>query len=152
MRKNSFLLALAVTIGCLVQIVATPVSVNAVSANQKCNAYILTFPAWYNNLSSGTPGNCKLMSPADFSTDTEEGLKTYVGIIGLNTLNILIQLVAYVCTGFIIFGGYRYMTSAGDSSGIAAGKKTVLNAVVGLVLALVAVIVIQYLARNIGAN
>ena len=127
---------------------------SAADANpDECNAHILTFPAWYNNISTATDDGCELMSPADFASgDTQEGLKVFAGIIALNILEIMIQLVAYICSGFIIYGGFRYMTSAGDSGGVASGKKTVLNAIIGLVLSIAAVIVISFISGRIGAQ
>ena len=114
-----------------------------------CSAGFLTFPAWYRGL---LRSDCELKSPGDFAgADTSVQLTKYFGVIGLNVLEIMIQLVAYISAGFIIYGGYRYMVSAGDSSGVTAGKATITNAVIGLVLSLGAVMVISYVAGKIGA-
>jgi hypothetical protein len=44
----------------------------------------------------------------------------------------------------IIYGGIRYTTSAGDSSHVKAAKDTILYAVVGLVVAILAYAIVNF--------
>ena len=46
-----------------------------------------------------------------------------------------------VATGFIIWGGYKYITSEGDPSKVMAGKKIITAAVIGLVLTISASVI-----------
>lgn len=45
---------------------------------------------------------------------------------------------------FIIYGGFKYMTSTGDSSKVGAAKSTILFAIIGLVIAVVAQPLVKY--------
>jgi hypothetical protein len=53
-------------------------------------------------------------------------------------LNIAFTLIAGVTIVFIIFGGYRYMVAGANSEQATKGKQTVLWAVVGLALVIMA--------------
>src|SRR5687768_9395545 len=92
-----------------------------------CSERLLTFPAWYRNLLNS---DCDIKSP----TDAKGGLTGFVWTIILNVTEMLIQLVAYISVGFIIAGGFKYMTSAGSSDGMVKARKTVTNAIVGLLI------------------
>lgn len=116
---------------------------SAVSAASDCNTRFLTFPTWYRGLTGPAP-DCSFKAKSG-----NEGISKTIWTIALNVLEILIQLVAYLAAGFIIWGGFIYLTSQGSSDGIARGRKMILNAVIGLVLALGAVFVISYVAGTI---
>jgi len=61
-----------------------------------------------------------------------------------NVINILLTVVGIVAVIMIIVGGIKYITSAGDSSGVSSAKNTILYAVVGLVVALMAFAIVNY--------
>src|SRR5690554_1131160 len=48
-------------------------------------------------------------------------------------VNTLLYIIGAVSVVMIIYGGFRYVTSAGDSSGVTAAKNTILYAVIGLI-------------------
>lgn len=54
-------------------------------------------------------------------------------------LNIAFTLIASIAIIFVILGGYRYITSSGNSEAAEKGKKTVLYALAGLVVVILAV-------------
>jgi hypothetical protein len=49
----------------------------------------------------------------------------------------------------IIIGGIRYVTSGGDQAGITAAKNTILYAVIGLVVAMLAYSIVHFVISNI---
>ncbi len=51
----------------------------------------------------------------------------------VNTLTVLVSLVASL---FLILGGYTYIISAGKPDALESAKKTIRNALIGLVLVL----------------
>lgn len=59
-------------------------------------------------------------------------LAQYIGIV----YNFLIGIAGLVASVMLVVGGFQYLTSAGDSGKTGAAKKRMLNALVGLVLAL----------------
>jgi len=114
--------------------VATP---SAFAAGSGCNSGFLTFPAWYNGL---TNSDCTIKSP-----DAVGGISTFIWIIVLNVVDIILQLIGYVAALMIIYGGFRYLTSTGTPSGVEQAKKTLTNAIIGLVLAIASIAIVNLL-------
>ena len=59
--------------------------------------------------------------------------------------NILLFVLGAIAVIMIIIGGIRYATSNGDSSQTKAAKDTILYAVIGLVVAIVAYAIVQFI-------
>jgi magnesium-transporting ATPase (P-type) len=59
-------------------------------------------------------------------------------------INILSSLVAVVAVIMIIVGGFRYVTSGGESSKVESAKSTIFNAIVGLVIAVFAQVIVRF--------
>lgn len=134
--KNWFLaIALAITAG------GGLLATVPVAAHASCEKPILTFPVWYHGLVNG---DCSMKSPADVG-----GLSVYIWTIVLNIIDILLQLVGYLSIFFIIYGGFQYLTSAGAADGTVKGRKTIANAVIGLILSIVSVAIVTFVAGAI---
>ncbi|HTE22565.1 MAG TPA: hypothetical protein VK674_06000 [Candidatus Limnocylindria bacterium] len=72
---------------------------------------------------------------------TETGASTTVNsIVGLG-VNILSVIVGIVSVVMIIIGGFKYVTSGGESASIQSAKNTILYAIVGLVIVAMAQII-----------
>jgi len=63
-------------------------------------------------------------------------------------LNWFIGAAALVCVVMIIVGGYSYMTAGGDESKVKDASKTLTNAIIGLVICFIAVILVNYVLEN----
>ena len=61
--------------------------------------------------------------------------------------NILLFLIGVIAVIAIIIGGIRYTTSNGDASQTKAAKDTILYAVVGLVVAIMAYAIVSWVVR-----
>jgi hypothetical protein len=116
--------------------VATPQSAFAA-----CNDTLLTFPAWFKGL---TDGSCNIKSPTDAG-----GLSTFIWTIVLNIIEMCLQLVGYISAGFIIRGGFKYMTSVGEPGEVAKAKKIITDAIIGLVLSIFSVAIVNLVAGAI---
>jgi hypothetical protein len=127
------------TVGGALTTTAVPSTALAASG---CDGRLLTLPAWYNGLASGP--NCELGKPSDFG-----GIGNYIWLIALNVVEIILQLVGYIAVGFIIFGGYKYMISAGSADGMVKARKTITNAVVGLLLSIFSVAIVNLISGAI---
>jgi len=66
----------------------------------------------------------------------EEGIKTIV--------NVLLFVLGAIAVIMIIIGGIRYSTSNGDSSQITGAKNTILYAVIGLIVAILAYAIVNF--------
>jgi uncharacterized membrane protein len=82
--------------------------------------------------------------------------KTANGSVDLNTIikvviQILSTIIGVVSVIMIMVGGFRYITSNGDSSNVKSAKDTITYAVVGLVIVAFAQIIVKYvLAKATG--
>lgn len=103
-----------------------------------CSESLLTFPAWYKGL---LDGGCNIKSPKDAG-----GLSTFIWTIVLNIIEIMLQAVGYIAAGFIIRGGFKYMTSVGDPGETAKAKKMVMDAVIGLVISMLSVAIVNLIS------
>jgi hypothetical protein len=109
-----------------------------------CSDHLLTFPAWYRGIQKPDP-DCSIVSP----TGSKAGLTGFIWTIVLNVIESALQLVGYIAVGFIIVGGFKYMTSAGSPDGMVRARKTIMNAVIGLVISIFSVAIINLVSGAI---
>lgn len=107
--------------------------------------YFLTFPAWYQGV---VDANCEVISPSAHPG----GFSGFIWTIVLNIVEMILNLVGYAAVAYLIWGGYRYMISAGSSDGMAAAKKTITNAVIGLVISVAAVAIVRAVSSGLGVG
>lgn len=108
----------------------------------------LALPPWYDGLTEARDGDCEIMSPND---EKVGGISNFIWIIVLNVVEMILRASAYASVAFIIYGGYKYMISAGSPDGMVGARKTILNAVIGLVISLAAVAIVNTVSGSIGA-
>ena len=129
----------------------TPQASSTPQPRPQCSATqnaVSFFPAWYDN---GLCIDGKIVPPNHFDKkDTAASLSKWIGIIALNLVTMLLYAVGYVSLGFIIFGGFKYMTSGDNSSGMSAAKTTITNAVIGLILSIMSVALVKFIAMAVG--
>ena len=65
-----------------------------------------------------------------------------------NVINVLLFIIGAVSVIMIILGGIRYVLSNGDSSQITAAKNTILYAVIGLIVALLAYAIVNFVVTQ----
>ena len=92
---------------------------------------IMTLKPWYDGLLD-VDGSCAVRSPGDDAN----AQANFIWKIVLNIIEDLLQVVGYATTGYIMYGGFLIMTSNGSSDKVAHGRKTIMNAAIGLVVAL----------------
>lgn len=131
------------TLGGGVTAIATPQTAYA-----ECGDRLLTLPAWFRGL---TTDSCDIKSPSDLSTsgDPDAGLSIFIWTIVLNIIEMVMQIVGYITVAFLIFGGFKYMTSQGEPSNIMKAKDTIRNALIGLLIAIFSVAVVNFIAGAI---
>lgn len=66
-----------------------------------------------------------------------------------SVINILSWIVGVASVIMIVIGGMKYVTSNGDSGGIASAKNTIIYAVVGLVIAIFAQAIVRFVIGKI---
>ena len=104
---------------------------------------ILTLKPWYSGL---TNNDCSIK---DIGSDADSQAK-FIWKIALNIVDDLLQLIGYTTVGYIIYGGFLMMTSNGAPDKAAHGRKTIMSAAIGLVIALASVALVNFISSNIG--
>ena len=67
-----------------------------------------------------------------------------------NVLNAVYFWVAIVTVIVIIIGGVKYMTSQGDAGKVKSAKDTILYAIIGLIVTLLAFAITNFILRSVG--
>lgn len=127
------------------------------SDGRECKSSFLGFPAWYDGLPRKA-GTCNIAMSETTETNEqgqeeevtdENSLQDFILLIALNVIEIGLRLVGYAAVGFIIYGGFKYLTSAGSADRVTAGRKIIMNAVIGLVLSFFSVAIVNLIAGNL---
>lgn len=63
-------------------------------------------------------------------------------------INVLLFITGAVAVLMVTFGGMKYVTSRGESAEVTSAKNTILYAVIGLVISLLAYAVVQFVVRS----
>ena len=66
--------------------------------------------------------------------------------------NVLLFLIGAISVIMIIYGGITYVTSSGDSTRVQNAKNTILYAVVGLIVAILAFAVVNFVVTSFSAS
>jgi len=143
-KKLLLALGMAVVSGGALMAVISPASVSAApitssSTVADCSQRFLTFPTWFRDMvdvKETVPGTfeCVIKSPDDVG-----GLGPFIWHIVLNVLEMALQVVAYLAAGFILWGGFLFLTSQGSPDEAAKARQTIINAAIGLVISLGAI-------------
>jgi len=64
-------------------------------------------------------------------------------VIG-TVISILAWIIGTISVIMVIFGGFKYVTSGGDPNAISSARSTILYALIGLVIALLAQVLIHF--------
>ncbi len=95
---------------------------------------VLDFPAWYEYLELGDTCIPAINNIND------------IWLILAALIEILTRLGALFAVGFIIWGSIKMVTSQGSPDGIKAARDTITNAIIGLIVAIMATLVVSFIA------
>lgn len=121
----------------------------AVNCNTNQNFFAL--PTWYKYLQSA--GYLKY---SEFSQACEVQIEEkfdlhFFTLIGLGILDIMIRIAGLVAVGFVIFGATQYITSRGEPDKAKKALGTIINALVGLAIAVVAAAAVSFIGREVSS-
>ena len=86
--------------------------------------------------------NCAAPTNASSNLFAEGGI--------FNTIaNVLIFLVGAIAVIYLIIGGLRYVTSGGDPKAVSAAKDTILYAIIGIVVAVIAYALVTFVISSL---
>ncbi len=71
-------------------------------------------------------------------------------LVLLAVVDDLLMIAGLVAIGFVIWGGVLYMTSQGSPEQTQKGQATVTNALIGLVLCVMAIAIVRFVGARVG--
>lgn len=98
----------------------------------------LLFPKWYKYLS------CQ-QTPDGLLTPQITQLSD-VWLIVAAIIELMLRIAAIGAVVFVIYGGVQYMTSQGEPDKTSRAKSTILDALVGLVIAVISATAVSFIA------
>jgi hypothetical protein len=110
-------------------------------ANPQSNFF--SFPHWWKYVKTGSGdalGNC---TP---SVKIPDGLLP----VGLAVIDMLIYFAGIAAVISIIIAGISYIMAAGSADKITAARKRIINSLLGLAVALVAIAVVSFIGNSLG--
>lgn len=93
-------------------------------------------PPWYKYLDAYQDNQCT----------PELSKLSDIWLIGLALIEILTRIAILAAVVFVIYGGIKYSASRGNADKVTSAKNTLLDALTGLVIAIVATAIISYVA------
>ena len=128
LKSKLLIIASALT---LAMPIAIPVSVGA-TAN----------PA--DNLCSGS--NFNIDTNAGGDCGTTDG--TSINALLRKIVNVISAVVGVVAVIMIVVGGFKYITSGGDSNNVSGAKNTIIYAIIGLVIVALAQLIVHFVLNQ----
>jgi cytochrome bd-type quinol oxidase subunit 2 len=83
-----------------------------------------------------------------------QSLTNGVSSLAAKVVNLFSIIVGIVSVIMIIYAGFRYVTSGGESGSVSSAKNTLIYAIIGLVIVVLAQLIVHYVlntATNVGA-
>jgi predicted permease len=131
--------SLALSVSMAVPAVAVPVLVHA-DTNNITSGLCTGANAAANGPNGGT--DCTVAENGNSS------LKTVAARI-VNIFSLIVGIVAVI---MIIYGGFRYITSGGDSGRVGTAKNTLIYAIIGLIIVALAQFIVHYVLTTTSSS
>lgn len=99
---------------------------------------------WYQYLE--TDDKCNVIN---FKVLPTTGVSDFL-LVALAIVDDLLRIAGFVAIGYIVYGGILYVTSQGSPDQTGKAQNTIINALVGLVIAVLAVAFVSFIGNKIG--
>lgn len=103
-------------------------------ASNHCDNSFLGIPSWHKHLDK--------TSTCDVEIDNLNDIWS----VALGILEILLRFSAYIAILFILWGAFDMMMSQGNPDRVSKARGTITNAVIGLVIAIMATAIVSFVA------
>lgn len=94
-----------------------------------------------SDLTTGDGATCTAGDTATGTTKIQE-----IVTLVVNVFSIVVGIVAVI---MIVVGGFKYITSGGDSGNITSAKNTIVYAVIGLVIVALAQFIVKFVLNKV---
>lgn len=145
---TAFILAFAAPVTVLA--LPQPAHARSISSVSDCESPFLGMPPWFRGLvkvqknpdPASSVNECIIISPN--SPDPENSGKTidvagFIWRVALNVIEIGLFLAGYAALGFILFGGFMFLTGGANPGQTEKARVTLLNAIIGFAISTAAI-------------
>lgn len=117
-----------------------------------CQRGFFGFPTWYKYLdvqqveigAKGSGEKITSCQVVDFKVPDD------IVLIIMAILDILLRLGGLVALGFIIYGAIQYVTSQGEPDAAKKAQSTIINALIGMVICILAASIVAFIGNRLG--
>lgn len=88
-------------------------------------------------------------------TGADGNVKDGISKIAKQVVDIFSIIIGIIAVIMIIFGGFKYITSGGDSGNVSGAKNTLIYAIIGLIIVALAQLIVRYVlntANSVGTG
>lgn len=89
-----------------------------------------------------------LSACSDFTENNPSNNNNLMGTVN-TIINVIIGIVGFVAVVMMIMGGISFITSQGDSTKVAKARNTILYGVVGLIVAILAFAIVNFVLSSV---
>ncbi len=142
MKIRGLIIGLAVLAGSLLAPVSASaaITLQPISSLPACNkGNVVGLPTWYKYLDTAIVKGKPICNPVISE------LKDF-WLIGLAIVEILLRLSTLIAIGYVMHGGFRFITARGDPEKITKARTMSVDALVGLVVAIIAAASVSFVA------
>lgn len=108
----------------------------AATASPQCTKSFLGFPTWFKYLETNPSNNCAPIL---------SGIND-IWLIGLAAIEILLRVVIIIAIIFVMYSGIQYSNSGANTDKMRIAKNTLIDALAGLIIAMVATAAVSFVA------
>jgi hypothetical protein len=110
---------------------------------------------WYQYLTPVVNQSTQQCNFTEFQNPTAGGILDIHSpffLIALAVLDDLIRVAALVAVGYVIYGGIQYVTSQGSPDSTSKAQQTIINALIGVTLAMLAAAIVGFIGNSLGGQ
>lgn len=140
--------------GVSVTVQASPITLLAASCNPGAGGLAATvFTPWYKYLpGEDVNGKCRAQAATIGGNGADKddvNIGKTVSLVLIAVIELLTHVAGLVAVGFMIWGSILYVTSQGEPTGLNNAKSTLVNAVIGFVIVILAIGVVQFVGNAV---
>jgi ABC-type Fe3+ transport system permease subunit len=103
----------------------------------KCS-HFLGFPTWYEYIHD--PNSCSVIQINGIND---------VWLIVAAVIEILLRVAGLFAVAFVMYAGFQYLTSQAEPEKVTRAKNTIINALIGLAIAILASVIVNFIAGSV---
>ena len=118
-----------------------PIVLAPVAASANCTGSIQTGLGTGIDTAVGTNGG-------NSCNGSDGNVKDGISKIAKQVVDIFSIIIGIIAVIMIIFGGFKYITSGGDSGNVSGAKNTLIYAIIGLIIVALAQLIVRYVLNT----